>query len=444
MLKDNLKNVSYGFIIIPIVLSIIGLMFVYSTGIRAEDGTIGPLLQSQFFKQLVWFMIGIGISIFILSVDYFQLADIGEYFYIAGILLLIITLVFGKDVRGAKSWLGIGGLGIQPSEIMKLFYILFYAKYLSRAPLNEKKVQTFLISLAILVLPLGLIMLQPDLGTSIVFLVIFMFMSYMGMSDNTYINYVLIIGISTIILVLGKSYYQFYYLEQGGHTLMFWEGLFSATTLGIITLFMFLSTTVLLIISFFNPVKIIAKIVPYLIMIGSSSLISAVAFKVLKPYQWKRLLAFVSPELDRWGAGYNIIQSMIAIGSGQFRGKGLFRGSQNTLGFLPEKSTDFIFSIISEELGFLGGSLVIGLFVMYFYYINKTIQNAKDKEGMLVASGTFAMFFIHFIINVGMTLGWAPVTGLPLPFISYGGSSYLTFIIGAALISNIYSHRFVH
>lgn len=135
---------------------------------------------------------------------------------------------------------------------------------------------------------------------------------------------------------------------------------------------------------------------------------------------------------------------MIAVGSGRFRGKGIFRGSQNTLGFLPEKSTDFIFSIISEELGFIGASFIMFLFITYFYYINKTIQNAKDKEGMLVATGIFAMFFIHFIINVGMTMGWAPVTGLPLPFISYGGSSFLTFIMGAALVSNIYSHRFVH
>ncbi len=444
MLKDNLKNVSYGFIVIPLVLSIIGLVFIYSTGIRAEDGTIGPFFESQFFKQLTWFIIGLGISIFILSVDYFQLAEIGEYFYITGIVMLIITLVFGKEVRGAKSWLGVGGLGIQPSEIMKLFYILFYAKFLSRAPLGEKKIQTFLISLGILLLPLGLIMLQPDLGTGIVFFMIFLFMSYMGMNNEKFLNYILIIVAATGVLVLGRAYYEFYYLQMGGKELAFFKGLFSFSTLLAVTLVTFLYSLVSIIIGFFHPVKIISKILPFTLIIGSTSLFSATAIKVLKPYQWKRLLAFVSPELDRWGAGYNIIQSMIAVGSGRFRGKGIFRGSQNTLGFLPEKSTDFIFSIISEELGFLGASLIMGLFVAYFYYINKTINNAKDKEGMLIATGIFAMFFIHFIINVGMTLGWAPVTGLPLPFISYGGSSFLTFIIGAALVSNIYSHRFVH
>lgn len=444
MLKDNLKNVSYGFIVIPLILSVIGLIFVYSTGIRAEDGTIGPFFQSQFFKQLTWFTIGIGLSIFILSIDYFQLAEIGEYFYITGIVMLVITLVFGKEVRGAKSWLGIGGLGIQPSEIMKIFYILFYAKFLSRAPVAEKKIQSFLLALGILAVPLALVMLQPDLGTSIVFFVIFMFMSYMGFSDDRYLNYILVVGLASAVMVLGRAYYEFYYLQQGGRALSFFDGLFSFNTLLAVTLVTFLYSAVSIIIGFFHPVKIIARVLPFTLMIGSTTLFSALAIKVLKPYQWKRLLAFVSPELDRWGAGYNIIQSMIAVGSGRFRGKGIFRGSQNTLGFLPEKSTDFIFSIISEELGFIGASFIMFLFITYFYYINKTIQNAKDKEGMLVATGIFAMFFIHFIINVGMTMGWAPVTGLPLPFISYGGSSFLTFIMGAALVSNIYSHRFVH
>jgi len=152
----------------------------------------------------------------------------------------------------------------------------------------------------------------------------------------------------------------------------------------------------------------------------------------------------INPEFDKKKAGYNVIQSKIAIGSGGFFGKGLFRGTQNILGFLPEKSTDFIYSIIGEELGFFGGSIVMALFIIYFYYIIKTIKNAKDKEGMLISTGIMAMFFVHFFINIGMSLGITPVTGLPLPFISYGGSSYITFIGASALLLNIYSRRFVH
>jgi rod shape determining protein RodA len=165
---------------------------------------------------------------------------------------------------------------------------------------------------------------------------------------------------------------------------------------------------------------------------------------VLKPYQWKRILVMINPEFDSKGAGYNIIQSKIAIGSGGFFGKGLFRGTQNILGFLPEKNTDFIFSIICEELGFVGSTLVIGLFLLYFYYILRTIRQAKDKEGMLIATGILAMFFTHFVVNIGMTLGITPAAGLPLPFISYGGSSLITFLCSSAFLANIYSNRFVH
>ena len=439
MLKENLKNINYGFIIIPLLLSAIGLIFIYSSGIYPDGSNSG-----QYLKQIIWMVIGLGLSVGIMTLDYYQLVENAEIFYLIGILVLAATLIIGKSIRGAKSWFGVAGLGIQPSEIMKLFYILLLAKFFSNASPTENRFRTFVISLVMLGIPLGLILLQPDLGTSLVFLGIYIIMSFIGMPDGRYVKYIVFTGLVTAILVLGNAYYKFYFLEMYQTRIEIFDILFNFNTMLIIAIAMFLYTLVAVILEFFNPVEIIRKILPFTIIAGIGFGVAAVSNVILKPYQWKRLLVFLNPEFDRWGAGYNIIQSKIAIGSGGFAGKGIFRGTQNLLGFLPEKSTDFIFSIISEEAGFLGGAFVIALFCIYFFMIIRTIANAHDKEGMLISAGILGMFFIHFIINIGMTLGTAPVTGLPLPFVSYGGSSYLTFILAAALLSNIHSRRFVH
>jgi rod shape determining protein RodA len=438
MFKDLFKNVGWGFIAIPLILSVIGLIFVYSTGIN-PDGTN----SGHFFKQLIWFGIGIVFALLILGVEYFRFVNIAQYFYIAGIILLIITLIFGKTIRGSRSWIGVGGLGIQPSEIMKLFYILFFAKYLSTANVTEQKNKVFLTSLGILIPPLLLILVQPDLGTSLVYIAIFFFMTYIGLPDTSFAKYLAIIGILTVILLLSIGFYK-YYLENGGSPIEILDILLSFNFFFLISFSLFLYSFVFLFIDFFTPAPVVRKILPFTLIIATSFFFSAAAIKVLKPYQWKRILVMINPEFDSKGAGYNIIQSKIAIGSGGFFGKGLFRGTQNILGFLPEKNTDFIFSIICEELGFVGSTLVIGLFLLYFYYILRTIRQAKDKEGMLIATGILAMFFTHFVVNIGMTLGITPATGLPLPFISYGGSSLITFLCSSAFLANIYSNRFVH
>lgn len=438
MFKDLFKNVSRVFIIVPIVLTLIGLVFCFSTGIN-PDGTN----SNQYIRQLIWVAVGIAIALFVLAIDYYRLVETSHYMYILGILLLVITVVFGKSIRGSKSWLGIAGLGIQPSELVKIFYILFFAKFLANAQVVEKKTKVFLISAGIMLAPVLLVLLQPDLGTAIVYVMIFLFMAYIGLADDTYIRYIIIGAAVIVAIILCIGFYK-YYLEKGGSSIDVLEILLSFNTLLVIGVAMMLITLVMLFIDFFNPVEILKKILPFTMIAGVAMLFSAVAVKVLKTYQWKRILVMINPEFDRAGAGYNIIQSKIAIGSGGFFGKGLFRGTQNTLGFLPEKNTDFIFSIISEELGFIGSLLIVGLFCLYFFYIIRTIQNAKDREGMLVATGILAMFFTHFLVNIGMTVGLTPASGLPLPFISYGGSSYITFIIAAAIVSNIYSRRFVH
>ncbi len=438
MFKNILKNATPALVIIPLILTLIGLVFIFSSDINA-NGTNNGL----YLKQIIWVIIGIMIAYFIINIDYFILVETSLYYYLAGLILLIITLVIGKNIRGHKSWMGFVGLGIEPSEIMKVCYILFFAKYLANAPIMEKKAQVFFSSLGILAAPLLLILLQPDFATSGVYVVIFLVMAYLGMADTIYIRYILITGGATILIFLSEGFYKAY-LINGGSANPIIETVLSAGTFFVIAIVMFLYSLIIIIIEFFQSMKISKKILPITTIVGVSCLILAISFRIFKPYMWNRIMIMISPEFDKSGAGYNIIQSKIAIGSGGFFGRGLFQGTQNILGFLPEKSTDFIYSIICEELGFIGGFLILILFGIYLYYISRTIQNAKDKEGMLVASGILAMLFIHLFINVGMTLGLIPVAGIPLPFISYGGSSYLGFIAAAALILNINIRRFVH
>ncbi len=438
MFKTVFKNATPALVFIPLILTLIGLVFIFSADINA-NGTNNGL----YLKQLLWIVTGLTIAYFIINIDYFIFVETSLYYYIGGLVLLLITLLLGKNIRGHKSWMGFAGLGIEPSEIMKVCYILYFAKYLANAPSIEKKTQVFFVSLGLLAAPLLLILLQPDFATSAVYIFIFLVMAYLGMADTIYIKYILLTGTATIFVFLAEGFYKAYLLN-GGNINPVIETILNANTFFIISIVMFLYTLIIFVIEFFQSMSISKKILPVTTIVGSSCLILAVSFKIFKPYMWNRILMMFSPEFDKSGAGYNIIQSKIAIGSGGFFGRGIFQGTQNILGFLPEKSTDFIFAIICEELGFLGGFLILGLFGLYLYNISRTIQNAKDKEGMLVASGILAMLFIHLFINVGMTLGLIPVAGIPLPFISYGGSSYIGFIVAAAIILNINIRRFVH
>jgi rod shape determining protein RodA len=435
MFKDLFKNVSIALILVPLVLTVVGVLFIFSTG--------GGPNHFLYIKQIAWVLFGLVIAVFLLNIDYFRLIEISPYLYAVGLVLLVVTLLLGQSVRGAKSWIRIGEFGIQVSELMKVFFILFLAKYLSSAPVTEKKFRVFLVSLGIMLLPVILIIVQPNLGTALVYVCIFLTMAYLGFEDDRYVLYILVVGISTAAVIILTAFYK-YYLQNGGVSIGWIDFLLNFKTLGILSGTLLLYAALVLLVNFFRPIALMQRLVPAALISGISLLTAAAAIRVLKPFQWLRFLVLISPEFDKNGAGYNIIQSKIAIGSGGLFGKGLFQGTQNTLGFLPEKNTDFIFSVIGEETGFFGTSLVIGLFVFYLFNLVRTLQNARDREGMLAAAGLLALFGTHFLVNIGMTLGIIPVAGLPLPFISYGGSAYITFIGAAAIVANINGRRFVH
>ena len=356
--------------------------------------------------------------------------------YLFILVALIYTILFGKYVKGARSWIGIGNLGIQPSEPCKIIYILFLARYLDRSP-HEKPLKRFIYALIIMLLPMGLILLQPDLGTATVYLPIFIFMCFMANVPVRYLGLVLGIGMTTIIFTV----------------LPIWESAIIKSNVPIVRiltdnklkLFVIMATGLITAIGVLGQTLFKQKYfywIAYVFAILFISLILSIpAGKVLRPYQIQRLIVFLDPQSDPLGAGWNIIQSKIAIGSGNLWGRGFLQGTQSHYHFLPEQSTDFIFSILAEETGFVGGMLVFSAFLLILLRIIRIIQVTSNVYGNLIAAGILGMYFYHFIINVGMVMGIMPITGIPLPFLSYGGSALLTNMLAAGLLMSIKSRK---
>lgn len=363
--KKVSKN--FDFILFGVVLAValLGLLAVFSAT-RAKLIETGSDPFFFFKRQVAWVGIGLFAMLLTAYIDYQIMGKISRTFYFILLGLLALVLAVGHLVSGAQSWFKVGTFAsFQPSELAKIAVILYLAKYLEDRD-DFTQFSSLIVPFAIVLAPMILILLQPDLGTAIVF-----------------------VGILFGMLFIAGA----------------------------------------------NPKHLAA-------IIGTTLAISPLLFFfVLKPYQQARIMVLINPYSDPIGAGYNVIQSMIAIGSGRLWGKGLFNGSQTQLNFVPEHHTDFIFSVIGEEFGFLGGLFVLAAYFLILWRGMVISYTAKDRYGSLVATGVVSMLFIHILINIGMNMGIMPVTGIPLPFLSYGGSSLLTNMIGIGLLLNIYFRR---
>lgn len=364
MFKNLLKNTDYIAFVAMLLLFVIGVIAIYSAGYMTE------LNKDEYIKQMIWFAIVFVLMVIIWAFDY-SIFSIAGYFIYGINLILLIAVLFMPSLMGASSWFNLGGVLYQPSEIMKIGYILCLAKIISKfveLNLNEKKKKIMLgIGIVFLLgIPLVLILLQPDFGTAVVFLSITAFMIFkMG------IKYRYIFMVVGIMLV-------------------------------------------------FIPV---------------------VYFFVLNPVQQERINVFLDPSIDPLGSGYNAIQSKIAVGSGMLFGTGFLKGTQTQYGYLPIKSSDFIFSVISEEFGFIGSVIVIVLFTILLLRIIRVSRNARDNFASYVVIGIAGMFAFHFIQNIGMTIGLLPITGVPLPFVSYGGSNLITNGIAMGIVLNVSARK---
>ncbi len=416
------------------LLMIIGIFFIYSSGVNSN----GIIVTNEYIKQIVWVSTGTIIMLVFAFMDYKRMRTISFYFYALTLLLLLMTYLFGQIVNGSRSWLGIGSLGIQPSEISKLTTILFLSTYISNNRSRIESLWVFITALAIVLLPMGLILMQPDLGTAMVFIPVFLVMIYIAGGKKRYILFILLTGLLTIIFSV-LPYWAIYIAQTKTNSML----IFSDTELMKVISLVFFTVIGLSLWGYLATGKSYFYIIFYSITIlGISYVLSFIARMVLKDYQVMRLIVFLDPQVDPKGAGWNIIQSVTAVGSGGVFGKGFLQGTQSHYRYLPEQSTDFIFSIISEEIGFIGNLAIIVLFLIIFWRSLNIIVKSRDVFGSLIAAGMAGMIFFHFMINIGMAIGIMPITGIPLLFLSYGGSSLWTTLMGIGLMLSVYHRRY--
>lgn len=368
------KNIDYYLLGSVILLVLTGLVMIYSATRNNTVLTGGDSLLLV-KKQLAAIAIGL-IGMFLIMFSDYRLPDL-MYQIIYGINLLLLLMVLsplGMEIKGAKSWLNLGGpFSLQPSEFAKLMVILTLAKHLVGKE-NLDSFRDLCSPFLHIIPPLVLILLQPDLGTVLVFFFFFFIMLYIAGYNGRFLLGIILAGILVLALIFLCHYY------------------------------------------FDTPLP-------------------------FKEYQIQRMTIFLNPDSDPTGSGWNVRQAIIAVGSGRFFGKGLFQGTQGRLGFLPENHNDFIFAILCEEWGFVGGFLLLSLYFILIWRCLVIIQHSKDKYGTLVATGIMAMFFFHILENIGMNIGVMPITGIPLPFVSYGGSSIITNLLAVGFLENIWIRR---
>ena len=361
MNSKKLKNVEWWILIFAILLCIVGFVALYS----ATQSDNSDYLK----KQIIWFVISLISMAIVAFIDYKIIVKISPVLYGLSLILLIAVL-FTKSINGASSWFNIGAFSLQPAEIAKVTVILFLAYVVTRMQVNGKedinKIWRLAVVIAVVAVPVFLIILQPDFGTAMTYII-------------------------SLIMVL------------------FVSGL--------------------------NKKYIIAAVI--LVAVGVP-----LAYQFVLPEHAKsRIDVFLNPESDPKGSGYNIIQSKLAIGAGELTGMGLLNGNQTQLGYLSPKTTDFIFPVIGEEMGFVISVAVIIVYVLFITKILFVAKTARDDYGTYIAAGIAGIFFFHMTENIGMTMGLLPITGVPLLFVSYGGSSMLTSFLCIGLLLNISANR---
>lgn len=349
MRNSIFNEIDRGLVVAIALIFIIALLSLYS----ASHQPNGEMAKNFAMQQAVWMAFALCLSVFIIRFGYERWLDYGYLIFAFNIFLLILVLLIGTARLGAKRWLSLGLFTLQPSELCKISFILALIRYIGDNHHRLGDFKVVLKSLLLCIVPMLLIIKEPDLGTAIVFLPIFFIVLFTAGARIRHLVYIITAGL----------------------------------------------------------------------------LSSPVLWHILKDYQKKRLLVFLNPDIDPLGAGYTIIQSKIAVGSGGFFGKGWMSGTQNQLNFLPERHTDFIFSVIGEEWGFFGAVLLLGLFLFLLMRLLRIAEFTNDLKGRLLIVSVVVLLWFQIFVNISMAIGIMPVVGLPLPLVSYGGSSLMTTII---------------
>ncbi|MEP3388062.1 MAG: rod shape-determining protein RodA [Reichenbachiella sp.] len=412
--ESILDRVDWTTISLYFVMVLLGWCSIYAAVYDEENAADLISLAYNPGKQLMWIGTSLIIIIGVMSLD-FKFYDYSAYvIYGVVIVLLIAVLTTGTVVAGSKSWFQIGSFRLQPAEFAKFATALALAKYLGNVHVKFEEIKTQLIALAIFGAPMLLILLQGDAGSAMVF--------------GSFLIVLFREGISPIYFILGFAFVVLFILTL----------LVSKTVLFIATIVI---CVIMIGVSFKNPKRIIATVVLGAMVFATVISVDFLMTSVLKPHQRSRVISLVNPDADPLGAGWNVTQSKIAIGSGGFFGKGFLQGTQTKFDFVPEQSTDFIFCTIGEEQGWLGSIVLISLFVVLLFRISAIAERQKSKFARIYGYGVLSVFFFHFAVNIAMTIGFFPVIGIPLPFFSYGGSSLWSFTILLFILIKLDSHR---
>jgi len=362
-MKDAAVTRDYDWWLLAILAAIcmLGVIEIYSA-------THASALSGMHMKQVKWLLLGFALMFLTSRIDYHLILDQALILYLIGLVALIAVLLMGHSRFGAKRWIPIMGQFLQVSELVKLIIIIVLARFFAEVRSDELSLPDLIKAGLIVGLPLGLILMQPDLGTALVLIPM------------------LVVG----AFLAGLQ----------------WKHAAAITLIGVLML--------------------------------------PVGWHVLKPYQKERVTSFLHPEEDAKGSGYQVLQSKIAVGSGGFWGKGFGNGSQNQLGYIPVRYSDFIMAALAEEQGFKGVLLALGLYMALLLRLVQNAQRAKDRAGMFLVMGVAAALGFHVLVNVAMVIGAMPVTGIPLPLMSYGGSATLFVFMAIGLVMNVRLRRFVN
>lgn len=394
-------NIDWTLVGLFLLLVLIGWVNIYASGLNEAHPHIYDTSQ-RYGKQMLWILSAFAMAFMILLIDSKLFTAFAYPIYIIGILILLVVIAVGIEVAGSKSWLSLGSFRFQPAEFAKITTALALAKYLSSLNINIKELHNKVIPIILMLLPAVLIRLQKETGTALVYGGLLLVLYREGLSGNYLLMGILVVILFILTLLFGK--------------------ITMIIVLFIIALGLFLLIRK-------NRKNIVS-------LIGLFLLTSAFAFTVdysfehfLEQHQKTRINVLLGKEYDPKGAGYNVEQSKIAIGSGGFIGKGFLNGTQTKFKFVPAQDTDFIFCTVGEEWGFLGSTFLIGIYIFLLTHILKVAERQRSPFARIYGYCVATVFFMHFAINIAMTIGLAPVIGIPLPFLSYGGSSLWAFTI---------------
>lgn len=411
---DVLQNIDWLLVTLYLVLVAMGWFNIYAAVYNDEHQSIFDTTQS-YGMQLVWIVSSIVIAFMILVID-------GEFFpkfayvlYGGFIVLLLVVIVAGVEVKGSRSWIGVGSFRIQPAEFAKFATNLALAKFLSNINVKFELLSTKLKAAALFAVPALIIILQNETGSALVYGAFVLVLYREGLSGN-----ILLIGVAMVVLFIAALLVDEWILLT----------ILCVLAAGTFIFIRFRRSNILIVLG---------------LLVGSAAYVHSVDYtftNILEPHQKKRINVLLGKEVDPKGAGYNVNQSMIAIGSGGLDGKGYLNGTQTKYNYVPEQSTDFIFCTVGEEWGFIGSIIVLGLFVVLLLRIIFLAERQRSAFTRIYGYGLASIIFLHIAINIGMTIGLAPVVGIPLPFFSYGGSSLWSFTILMFIFVRLDAYRF--